>query len=516
VTTEQRDEIGEVIAKLDEETLETIEPMRRIYTDHIDSLEAEVERLRKALYGRRSEKMPTVEQELRRKQPLPELTVDGLPMPEDEEARELELRRHRRKKSEKARRKNREARKELPVEEVSVTARADQFPEGLTREDFRPMGGEPTVVERIEWVPGRYVRFRYLLETLVSKDREHLVRAEPPPGVAPGVHYGPAMHAHVIVSKCEDSQPLHRISRAMGRHGVHMPRSTVCAMFHRGADIFMPLYKLICEQARSASHIHADETTMPVQKMGGCKKGWVWTCVAPKAIVYRFDTSRGADAAKELLGDAPDLQEGVQKLCADGYSGYNAVSDDDGRIRCGCWGHARRKVYEALKSAPHAKELLDLIGQLYKVEHDAADADELGTAKHLARRKRDSAPVVTKIYAWIETHTGADPPSFPLTAATTYLVNQRKTLEQFLDDPKVPPDNNIAERALRIVALGRKNFLFAGHEEGAQNLAVLQTIVATCRLHGVNSEAYIADVLVELRAGGPLEPLLPWNWAPAS
>jgi transposase len=219
------------------------------------------------------------------------------------------------------------------------------------------------------------------------------------------------------------------------------------------------------------------------------------------------------------MGDAPDLGEDEngnaleQKLCVDGYSGYNEVVDDSARTRCGCWGHARRKVFESLSSAPYARELLDLIGSLFKVEHEAADAEELGTTRHLARRKKDAAPLIADIYAWVDAHSGADPPSFPLTAALTYLVNQRETLERFLEDPKVPLDNNTAERALRIVALGRKNFLFAGHEEGAQNLAVLQTIVATCLLHGVNPEAYIADVLVRLDDDADVDTLLPWNWA---
>jgi transposase len=385
------------------------------------------------------------------------------------------------------------------------------------------MGGEPTVVERVEWIPGRFLLYRFLLETIVSKDGEHVVRAESPPGVAPGVLYGPGLHAHVVTSKCADSQPLHRISRALGRGGVHMPRSSLCSIFHRVAGRFAPIYAKLHETARSASHVNADETTLPVQDKGGCRKGWIWTCLSDKAIVYRFDASRGAVAARKLMGVAPDLgkdEDGnrlEQKLSVDGYSGYNKVDEDEGRTRCGCWGHGRRAVFESLGSAPHARELLDLINKLFKVEQEAADADELGTAKHLARRRRDSAPVLTKIYAWVAAHTGMDPPSHPLPTALTYLDNQRETLERFLHDAKVPLHNNAAERALRIIALGRKNFLFSGHEEGAQNLAVLQTVVATCLLHGVNPETYIADVLVRL--GGSTEvdidALLPWNWTQA-
>ncbi len=519
MTSEQLDKIRDAVEGLSDDTRESIEPLRRVYTDHIDKIEAENKLLRHKLYGRRSEKMPTVADDLRRKGPQPEHTVDGTPMPEDKKRRAHERRRHARKKSEEQRRVNRETRKDVPAENIEVRVRDDQFPEGLTREDFRTMGGEPTVVERIEWVPGRFVRLRYHLEAVVSKDGEHVVRAEPPPGVAPGLQYGPGLHAHVVTSKCADSQPLHRISRALGRDGVHMPRSSLCSIFHRVAGQLSPIYSEVLGAARSASHVHADETTMPVQKKGGCKKGWIWICVSDQAIVYRFDSSRGAAAAKKLMGDAPDLGEDddgnalQQKLSVDGYSGYNAVVDDGDRVRCGCWGHARRKVFESLNSAPHAQELLDLIGKLFKVEHDAADAEELGTAKHLSRRKKCSAPIVVEIYAWVTAQSGTDPPSYPLTTALTYLVNQREALERFLEDPKVPLDNNAAERALRIVAIGRKNFLFAGHDEGAQNLAVLQTIVATCLHHGVNPEAYIADVLVRIGPDVDVQALLPWNWA---
>jgi transposase len=171
-----------------------------------------------------------------------------------------------------------------------------------------------------------------------------------------------------------------------------------------------------------------------------------------------------------------------------------------------------RPLIESLSSAPHAQELLGLIRELYIVEREAAGADELGTAAHLARRQRDSAAILDRIDAWISKHKDGSPPSFPLGEALNYLTNQSKALRRFLEDPKIPLDNNIAERHLRVIAIGRKNFLFAGHDEGAQNLAVLQSIVATCQLHGVNSEAYLADVLVRIGAARDVEALMPWNW----
>ena len=132
-----------------------------------------------------------------------------------------------------------------------------------------------------------------------------------------------------------------------------------------------------------------------------------------------------------------------------------------------------------------------------------------GTKAHLKRRRRDSGAILDRIDEWIAKHKDSSPPSFPLSEALTYLTNQREALRRFLDDPKIPLHNNIAERHLRIIAMGRKNFLFAGHQEGAQNLAILQSVVATSLLHDINPEAYLADLLVRLTPGCDIEPLLP-------
>lgn len=473
-------------------------------TELIAKLTAQVESLRRMLFGPRSERMPTIDEELRKQGPQPEVTVDGEPMPTDDKKRKRELRRHARRKSEAQREANKQARKELPTHDIEVPVRAEQLPEGMTLDDFRIVG-EGTIVERIDYVPGRYVRLRYILETLASKDGEHIIRATPPPGVGKAVKYGPGIHANVVAAKCGDAMPLYRIAKRLDRAGISTARSTLCAMFHRAAVMLAPIYDGLLEEARNDRYVHADETSLRVQAKGGCKKGWIWTLISQQAAVFRFDPSRGAAAAEALLG------EGEGNLCIDGYSGYNS-STKGRRKRSGCWSHARRKVFEALSSAPHAQELIGLIRELYIIERDVAEADELGTAAHLQRRQRDSAAVLGRIDAWIAKHKDSSPPSFPLSEALTYLTNQRKALRRFLDDPKIPLDNNIAERHLRVIAIGRKNFLFAGHDEGAQNLAVLQSIVATCQLHGVNSEAYLADVLVRVGTERNVETLMPWNW----
>jgi transposase len=142
---------------------------------------------------------------------------------------------------------------------------------------------------------------------------------------------------------------------------------------------------------------------------------------------------------------------------------------------------------------------MDLIAKLYRVEHVAAERGLLGSAEHLALRKAESLTLVDEIERWVQGEEGKHAPKSPIGRAITYATNQRKALRRFLDDAKLPLDNNFAERGLRIFALGRKNFLFAGHIEGAQNLAVLQSIVSTCRLHGVSPYEYVRDMLIRMQ-----------------
>ena len=173
--------------------------------------------------------------------------------------------------------------------------------------------------------------------------------------------------------------------------------------------------------------------------------------------------------------------------------------------------------FGALKTAPEAREVLDLIVALYRVERDAADRDLLGTEAHRMLRQEVSKPLVDRIDAWVDARLDTAVPKSPLGAALSFSHNQRQALRRFLRDPKIPLDNNIAERALRVVAVGRKNYLFVGHAEGGHNLAVLQTLCHTCLLHGVNPYEYIQDVLVRTgrHPASRIDELLPQSWAPA-
>jgi transposase len=204
-------------------------------------------------------------------------------------------------------------------------------------------------------------------------------------------------------------------------------------------------------------------------------------------------------------------------LQVDAYTGYNAVFVTEGRERVGCLSHARRKFFNALESAPQdATEALDWILSLYEVEYEAAARNIVGTPAHRVLRKGMTAERMESFAAWMAEREPHYPPQSPMGAALRYGQKTLESLRPILTDPRLRLDNNLAENALRLVAIGRKNFLFVGDDETGQNLAVLQTVVATCIAHSVNPELYIAGVLLKLEdtPQTKIDDLLPGNWHP--
>lgn len=477
-------------------------------------LTEQLAKFQRMLFGKRSEKLPPIENEVRRVVEKDELTVEGKPMPKEPKARDRERRRKARKKSEPKRKQKRALRKNLPVVKERIEVAPEQLPEGTTFEDFRELGkGE--IIHRVEHVREHLVVAEYHLQTLVSKDGvfedgEQIIKAVAPAGVVEGGHYGPGVHAHVITAKCDDSLPLNRIEKMLERAGCPIARSTLCSFFHRSAELLKPIYHRLLEITKNDPYLHADETRLRVQQVGGCLTGWIWGLMSKQAMAFVFDETRKGEVAKRLLADTQGF------LSIDGYSGYNAAVEQTGRIRVGCWSHSRRKFFEALPTAPEAREVLDLVVELYRIEHRAAERGILGAESHLVLRQSESAPLVDKIDRWVDDHKDSHPPKSPMGKALTYATKQRVALRRFLEDPNLPLDNNFAERCFRIFALGRKNFLFAGHVEGAQNLAILQSIVSTCRLHGVNPYEYVKDLLIRIQTHprADIDALLPWNWTP--
>ncbi len=476
----------------------------------LEKLEAENAELRRMLFGQKSERrvMPSAKREVAKKARAGES--------EEQKAK-------RREATKKKREAKKAERKKLPVMETRIEVPEEQLACEHCEGAFRDLG-EGLVTEQIEYVPARLVRRRMIRKKKVCRCGETIVTALLPPQVTDGAEYGPGLHAHVVVQKCADSVPLYRQAKAMARAGAEVSRSTLGDLFHRSAEVLAPIHARLLEFVAEAKHVSADETPLPVQDEGKCHRGYDWVFVAKDAqdrpmIVHAYSPSRSGETPMRILGKS----EGT--LQVDGYTGYNAVTTPEGRTRAACWAHARRKFWNALESAPEAGEVLDRIVDLYAVEWKAQEKGICGTEAHRLLRQAESVPVVEKIEAWLMEHEPQTPPRSPLGKVIGYMLEKdpktkkkrmKRAMKVFLEDPKVALDNNVSERALRIVALGRKNFLFAGNDTAAENLAVLQSLVSTCEANGVNPQAYLTDVLVRTREHpqSRLDELLPQNWRP--
>ena len=371
--------------------------------------------------------------------------------------------------------------------------------------------------DEIEFVPAHFIRIVHHRHRKRCLDCEHIVHAPPAFRPEPSCAYGVGVHAHVAVSKCADSMPVHRLAQSMARHGLHANRSSLNDLFHRTADKLEPIYARLLELLRESGYVNADETPINIQAPGKCKRGFVWTFLAEKILAYVFASTRSGEVPRKILGDS------TGKLQADAHSGYNSVCTPDKRERVGCLAHVRRKFWEA-KEGGHsaAQTAIDLILKIYKVEYDAAERGVLGTPEHGELRKRQGRRVLVELFVECRKQKNLHPPRTPLGKAARYALNNWRALRILMDDPKLRLDNNVAEGALRIIALGRKNFLFVGNNDGGHALAVLQTIVATCKANGVNPFDYIVDVMPKVAVLPPdsdnatIDALLPMNWQMAA
>lgn len=364
--------------------------------------------------------------------------------------------------------------------------------------------GKPSSV--IEYVRPHFRR-RVVQREVLSCRCGHIVTAPAPDRMGDKTRYAASFVAHLVTAKCNDSIPLYRLEKSYRQIGIPISRSTMCDLFHRAADELRPLYAAALALVPAAPDVHADETS--IRQQGLDKRAFLWGFVTPDVIVYRYAPSRSGETAKAVLGDS------TGRLVVDQFTGYNAVTKPGKRVRAGCLAHARRKLYEQ-RAHPETKEPLDLIGKIYVVERDAKNAGIEGTDKHLALRQQQSRPLFLRLLCWARRHRDNFEPSSGMCKAIRYTLRNFRELGRFLRFASIPPDNNVAEAALRRVALGRKNFLFVGGEEPGHDLAVLYTLVASCEKHAVNPIDYISDVLIRVHShpARDVVDLLPHRWKP--
>ena len=376
-----------------------------------------------------------------------------------------------------------------------------------------------TVSEMLDFVPARLRVIRICRPRYGCRACGTIHQAPAPERpIAKGLA-SPALLAHVLVAKYSDHLPLYRQSQIFARHGVEIDRSTLANWVGGAVWWLKPLQARLAEHVFAAPILFADDTPMPVLDpgRGRTKTGrlWVyardersWNGPDPPAVVYLYSPDRRSERP------AAHLTRFTGVVHVDGYPGFERLSAE-GKIQlAACWAHARRKFYEVHEAtgSPVAAEALRRIAELYAVE--AAIRGQKSGVRHRTRQGR-TLPLLETMKVWLELQINRVPPRSGLAEAIRYALVRWDALCLFLSDGRIELDNNIVERAIRPIALGRKNHLFAGSDGGAARWAVIASLLATAKLNNIEPFAYLRDVLERLSGGHPmsrLDDLLPWNW----
>jgi transposase len=348
------------------------------------------------------------------------------------------------------------------------------------------------VSEKLEYVPASFhVIQTRRVKRACSAGHGVTVAASAPQAVEKSMA-AEGLLAQVVVSKYADHLPLHRQEGILARHGVSLSRSTQCDWVKDVARACAPITEEIKRQILATDYLQTDDT--PVVVLGGVDgsyKGRLWTYLDPLGGQVVFE----ATATHERAGPAAFLASFRGYLQADAYKGYDALYASGRILEVACWAHGRRRFKEALDTDPRAAAVLALVQQLYRVEDEA---ESLSADQRRGLRQERSLPILNEIDELRRKLESTTLPKSPLGDALRYLDNQWAPLGRFVEDGRLRIDNNGAENQLRIVAVGRKNWLFAGSLEGARWTAILYSLVQSCRLVGVDPFLYFRDVLRRL------------------
>ena len=323
---------------------------------------------------------------------------------------------------------------------------------------------------------------------------------------------GPGLLAYVVTSKLADHLPLYRIEQIFSRQKVEINRSTLCGWIAAAARVAQPLYGLLCSRVRQSAVLHTDDTTVPILHEGHCRQGRLWTYVGDEShpyIAYDYTPTRSGQGPLGWLGSWKGF------LQADAYAGYDKLYARGDVTEVACWAHTRRKFFDAQESDPaRSLWMLEMIRRLYAVEAKPSRVEAQDAQDLLARRQLQSRPILEQIRLWLMEQQTQVLPRSPIAQAMGYALNQWPALAVYTTDARLSIDNNVAERALRRVAVGRKNWLFAGHDESAQGQAVLWSLIASAQRHEIDVQLYLRSVLAHLPAlpRNELQNYLPDVW----
>ncbi len=382
------------------------------------------------------------------------------------------------------------------------------------------------VSEVLDYEPGKFHVVRHVRPKLACSGCHTITQALAPSRPVDRCMAGAGLLTHIAVSKFADHVPLYRLCQIYGRDGVELSRSTITDMMASCAQLLTPLADAIGRYVLKAAKIHGDDT--PIRALGGkgnhARTARLWVYVrddrpsgdqAPPAVWFQYSADRKGDHP------ARHLKHFTGILQADAYAGYNAIYEGGRIIEAGCWSHARRKLWDIhvrQKRQPGtlAHQGLVRIGELFKIE---AQVNGRSALRRRRMRQVRTVPVLKELKAWMTDTLAQVSAKSPMAKAIGYALGNWTALTRFVKDGRIDAHNNTAERALRYVAIGRKNYLHVGSDAGGHTAAVMYTLLGTARLNGINPQRYLRHVLDRLpeHPSNRIDELLPWaaaaTWA---
>ena len=490
----------------------------------ISHLKLEIEKLRRQWYGSRSEHKARLLEQMELK--LEELEAAAT---EDELAAEKAAARTQTVQSFRRKRPSRKPFPDhLPRERVVILAPESCPCCGSSR--LSKLGEDTT--ETLEVIPRQWKVIQTVREKFSCRDCETITQPPAPFHVTPRGFAGPNLLAMILFEKFGQHQPLNRQSERYRREGIDLSLSTLADQVGACAAALQPLYELIERHVLAAERLHGDDTTVPILAKGKAVKGRIWTYVrddrpfggrAPPAALYYASRDRRHEHPVRHLRDFAGI------LQADAYDGYNELYEPSrlpGPITSAlCWAHARRQFFEladiaantrrgknAAAISPIALEGVRRIDALFDIERGI---NGLAADERLRIRKEQSAPLLTTLEAWLREQRSRLSRSASVAEPIDYMLKRWDRFARFIGDGRICLSNNAAERALRGFALGRKSWLFAGSDRGADRAAVMATLIMTAKLNDIDPQAWLGDVLARIASlpQGRLRELLPWNWS---